>query len=138
MKDTIMLIRTRVSPTNMYVSSPQGAEFAIDLDTATTICGLQCLVTEHGLCKVERLDNRTRYFSPGEPGERDEEFPSECDTLCVDPTSFWFEGYIKHTDTKIKSWPVLIADLVKHFELPLGNNTTSAGVERTDVGRGSR
>lgn len=122
------------------LGAPALAIFDIsDLDAAF-ILRMAALVRENGLHKVERFDSSVTWLdradSLGEiagkhPGEEVETFErvldgetetllpmrTECDTISITDSEFFFSCYRKHCDELITTDSVPIEEIARHFGL---------------------
>jgi len=136
------IYRTTVRTDSDCDDIPSLAVFSIEEDTAREIVALSKLVNEHGLYKVEKFDYRTTFYrhdpdqepdqEPDDAEEADDDNVeiTDCGTLCVSETQFWFSAYIKHTDIEVLTESQPIADLVTHFSI--GANTSA--IDEVPVG----
>lgn len=120
--------------TNGAEDTPDFASFCIDLAAARGIINLASLVRENGLHKVETFDSTASFHQYAPGTEEAEEIGAENDVLLkagclnVDVSSFWFSGFVKHTDIEVVSTRLPIAELTSHFGLL--ENATQVEVDR--------
>ncbi len=120
--------------------APALASFDITKSDAEFIVRMARMVKENGLYKVERFDGSVTWLdradSLGEiadrrPGEQVETLEreidgemetlqpmrTECDTLSITDSEFFFSCYRKHCDDKITTGNVQIEEIANHFGL---------------------
>ena len=112
---------TSVRTDSDYDEIPSTVDFAIGESTAREIVDLARLVKERGLYKVEKFDYRATYHNAeGEDEDESvEDARTECDTLNVSDTEFWYSAYIKHTKVEILTERQSVADLAAHFGIQI-------------------
>ncbi|BFO07440.1 TPA: hypothetical protein ACRNDU_006123 [Pseudomonas aeruginosa] len=128
------IVETRA--TNGAEDTPEFASFSIDLAATQRIINLARLVKENGLHKVETFDSTASFHQYAPGTEEAEEIGCDNDVLLkagclnVDASSFWFSGFIRHSDVEVVSARQPIAELQSHFHLAGGTTELEAGGER--------
>lgn len=133
------LYRTEVRTDASEADVPLVAIFSIDESSAKDICNKAALIKANGLYKVQVFDYRTsflKYDPETDPEEaaaegEDNDVNTDCATLNVTDTEFWFSAYIKHVNVQISTSKQRIADLVEHFAIPPEPTTANSSAPAT-------
>lgn len=114
--------------------SPSVAVFEVDVELARQIVSLAQLAQSNDLARVERSDYRADFLrydpetSPEEAADAGEEnsVRTECDYLVVTHDEFFFQALVKHSDVRVETQAMSVADLAEHFRLPYGEEAQYA------------